>query len=107
MAFRVTGSVSVGLWAKIAGAWTRKATRTQFIDQGTPGGGQQTVNWLYSGAVDLGPNIQAFGVTVESHTGTSAAVTDLASVSWTATTTSGERSATPSGQTTTAVVTPN
>lgn len=103
----VNGSVTVGIWAKVGGVWSKKATRSQFIYQTVPGSGQRTVNWSINSAVDLGvTGVQAFGVTIESHSGTAAALTDLASVSWTAQTASGERSATPSGQSSTAVVSP-
>jgi len=103
----INGSVTIGIWAMVAGAWSKRAERSEFIYQTVPSGGQQTVSWFHQSGVDLGvTGVQAFGVTIESHSGISAAVTDLASVSWTAQAASGERSATPSGQSTTAVVSP-
>lgn len=102
----VNGNLSVGIWAKKSGAWQKITNRIVFVYQSVPGSGLRTVNWFLNDIFDLGTGVQAFGVTIESYSGNAAAVTDLASVSWTAQSASGERSATPSDQSTTAVVSP-
>ncbi len=105
--YYVNGSVTAGIWAKKSGVWSKVANKGVFIYQTVSSGGTKTVNWSFFDSFDLGSGVEEFGVTIESHTGTAAALTDFDGVSWTATSASGERSATPSGQSSTAVVNPD
>lgn len=102
----VQGSVTLGIWAKRAGSWVFIGYDYVSVQQNVGDSGEQTVSWYWSGSYDLGPGVQAFGVTVEGFDGTNATVADLVSASWTATASSGERSATPSGQLSSVVVIP-
>jgi hypothetical protein len=108
MPYALSGNVEIGIWAKKSGTWQLVTTYPGWVYDGNIGSvGPHTVAGSVTGAFDLGPGVEAFGITMEGHDGTAASVTDLGSVSWTATAASGERSATPSGQSSTAVVTPN
>lgn len=98
MAWYINGTVTLGVWAKKAGVWSLVTTKEIFVTALTGAAGQYTTNWDGTFDVDLGPGIQAFGVTIEGTTGVGAALTDFVSVAWQGVTSSGERSATPSGQ---------
>lgn len=102
------GYVNVGIWVKKAGAWS-KATTVQVAAEGDGFGPPSAVAWSVTGTFQLGTGVQAFGVTVESveYDTNTASVTDLQSVSWTATSVSGTRTATPSGQISKVTVRPN
>lgn len=106
MAYAISGSVTLGLWAKVAGTWIKKAERVVDIYAVVGGAGSQSTSFDVTFDQDLGTGVQAFGVTVESTTGTGAALTDFVSVVWTATSATGDRSATPSGQLSTVTVRP-
>lgn len=106
MAYYITGSVTLGIWAKKAGAWAKITQHVIEVYQGVAGAGSYTINWDVTYDDDLGPAVQAFGVTVDAYEGTGAALTDFVSAAWTGTAASGERSATPSGQFSTATVRP-
>ena len=97
--YAVSGYVQVGIWRN-AGGWSRFTTEDVYIYQDVGNSpGRQTVYWSLQNTYALGQGVTDFGVTIES-TDDTAAVTYLG-VSW-----SGERSATPGGEQTTAVVRP-
>jgi hypothetical protein len=106
MAYYITGSVTLGIWAKKAGAWAKVAERRIEIYQEVGGAGNQAVNFDVNYDVDMGTAVQAFGVTVEAYEGVGATLTDFVSAVWTGTAASGERSATPNGQFSTVTVRP-
>lgn len=106
MTYYVTGSVTLGIWAKKAGAWAKLAERRIEIYQQVGGSGNQAINFDVTYDVDLGTAVQAVGVTVEAYEGVGAALTDFVSMTWTGTAATGERSATPNGQFSTVTVRP-
>lgn len=106
MPYYLVGDVTVGLYAKKAGAWVKSGEATIYVNETVGGGGIQTVAFGGVADVNMGPGVEAFGVAIERVNGTSAEMTDLTSVSWTAIASSGERSATPNGQLSTVVVSP-
>lgn len=106
MAYYVSGSVTVGIWAKKAGSWVHLADHTVLIYQEVVGAGSRTVTQIATEDFSLGTGITDFGLTIEGFEGTGAALVDFISASWSATTTSGERSATPGGQFSTVTVIP-
>lgn len=106
MAYYITGSVTLGIWAKTGGVWAKKAERRIEIYTSTAGAGNYTIPFDVTYDVDLGPAVQATGVTVEAFEGVGAALTDFVSMGWTGTAASGERSATPGGQFSTVTVNP-
>jgi hypothetical protein len=106
MAYFVSGTVVLGIWAKKAGVWVKITTQSVELYESVAGAGSYTVNWDVTYDVDLGTAVQAFGVTVDSYDGTAAALTDFVSVAWTGTSATGDRSATPSSQNSTVTVRP-
>ena len=103
--YRLEGTVNVGIWRKVGGVWSLFATEPVGISAQVQGEGQQTANWSLSATFSLGPGVTDFGVTIESHTGIAAALTNL-DISYTSQASSGTRSATPGGETTRATVRP-
>lgn len=106
MAYAISGSVTLGLWSKVGGTWIKRADRVVDLYSSVGGSGSQSMNWDITFDVDLGTAVQAFGVTIESYTGTGAALTDFVSVAWTGTAATGDRSAAPSSQLSTVTVRP-
>lgn len=106
MAWQVNGTVLVGIWAKKGGVWSLITTSTISIYQSFSTSGAKTIDWTLAKDFDLGTAVQAVGVTIESQTGTSAALTDFVSLSWQSKTTSGTRTATPGGELSVATVRP-
>lgn len=102
----VSGYVSVGIWRKVGGAWQLFTTEDVYVyaSVGYNNPGRQTVGWSLQNTYALGQGVTDFGVTIEA-TDDQAAINYLA-VSWSASTETGERSATPGGEQTTAVVRP-
>lgn len=102
-----SGQVSIGVWAKKSGVWSKitEVAATVYSEEST--GGQRIFYFDMTSSVDLGPNVEAVGLTVESHNGADAGLTDFVSLTWSSTSISGERSATPNaGQKSTVVVIP-
>lgn len=106
MPYYIDGSVTLGIWALKSGVWQKVTTVDVPFYQQVGGYGQYTVNFDETFSLNLGPGVQAFGVTVDSHTGTAASLTDFVSATWTGTSASGERSATPGGEQSTVTVRP-
>lgn len=103
--YRVEGSLSIGIWKKVSGAWSLVTTDYVWVSQQTAGGGQQTVNWSMYGTYALGAGVTDFGVTIESQDGLGATISYL-NVSYTASAASSTRSATPNGETAKVTVRP-
>lgn len=100
-------NVTLGIWVRKSGAWTKVTQVYASAYQSGGSGGTRTVGYSYSGTIQLGTGIEAFGVTVDSTSGSSASVDDLAQVNWTAQGSSGgTSSALYSGSTTTITVRP-
>ena len=106
MTWAITGTLTLGIYAKKAGVWVKITERTvTFYDE--PGaGGSYTRTFDATYDIDMGTGVQAFGFSIEEHTGTAAALTDFVSAIWTGMSSSGDRSATPSGQSSTITVRP-
>ena len=100
------GTVTLGIWAKKAGAWQKQKQVTASVNASYSSGGARTLAFDRTFEVDLGPGVEAFGVTVDATDGDASAITDFVSATWSATATSSERSATPNGEKTTIVVIP-
>lgn len=98
------GSGTLGLWARVNGAWVKMGTMPYYA-YGTYGsGGLKTVPWYATGkATAPGGNIDAFRVTVDDGGG---GITAFNSVSWVTQSSSGTRSATPNGEQIVATVRP-
>jgi hypothetical protein len=101
----VTGYLDVGVWQRKAGVWSLVATEGVYVQDDVGGGGQHTVGWSLQNTYNLGPGVEAFGATIQGHDGAAATLSYLAA-SWSASSASGERSATPSGQLSTVTVRP-
>lgn len=104
--YAVRGSVTLGIWAKKAGVWTRMSTAVINLYQEYSTGGSRTLTWNYNGSFDLGTGVDAVGITVESTTGSSAVVSDFTSLTWTSQTSSSTRSATPNGESSVVTIRP-
>lgn len=105
----LNGSVTVGIWAKKAGVWQLITYDYVYINEylGYGGGpGTATTTWYLNGSYDLGPGVQAVGVTVEGYDGIGADVQDFTSLQFATQASSSERSAAPSGQVTNVTVFP-
>lgn len=92
-------TVTVGLWAKKAGTWSKIANQNHYVT-GTDGSATSTGR-VFSGVVTVpaGTNVESFGVTIEGvENGSSATLNAFSSVAWVSTTVSGARTATPSSQ---------
>ena len=102
----VSGYVQVGIWCKKGGTWSLFATEDVqvYYDVGGSGGGRQTVPWTLQGSYAMGAGVTDIGVTIEA-TDDTAAATYLA-MSWSASATTSERTATPGGEQAAAVVRP-
>lgn len=99
MSYYYNGIVTLGIWAKKSGVWS-KATEAQVeVTETHSAGGSRTIAFDRSFRVNLGSAVQAIGVTVESSNGVSATVDDIREVSWTAQPTGGGvRTASPNGE---------
>lgn len=102
--YMVSGQVEVGIWRRVSGSWALVATESVYVQEEVASGGQHTVGWVLQNNYALGSGVEAIGATIQS-SDSSAAVTGL-SARWSVTATSGERSATPSGQLSTITVRP-
>lgn len=102
----VSGSITLGIWRKVGGAWAMATSGEVgiYADVGNSPG-QNTVGWYYSEAHALGAGVTDFGITIESHDGTAAALNNL-DVSYTASSASATRTATPGGEQARATVRP-
>ena len=102
---------TIGIYAKKSGVWQKATTESVNVNGSYGSGGARTLTWVIDRTYQLGNNVQAFGATVESMSGyynTSAAVSQIGSVSWQAqNSTGGVSSATPNGEKSKIVVTPN
>lgn len=99
-------SISLGLWVKRSGVWTRVDGATASAYQYGVAG-SQTASWYYTGTHQLGTGIEAFGVTMDGTDQQSAVVSDISEVRWNGTGAgSGTRTALPSGSSTTVTVRP-
>lgn len=99
----VDAYVTLGIWAKKGGNWSKITNVDVYVSGQVSGAGYQSLYYNQTFAVDLGPGVQAFGVTVEGGDGTLA---DFVAAQWTSQQASGERSATPNGQQSTIQVVP-
>ena len=111
------GTVVLSVWAKHAGVWSQVGTLTAYLEGEAIGEG--STDWRFDSLTmdvtdtfTIAAGVQAFGVSLQSASGGypsggGGSVTDLDSVSWTTPgSSSGVRSATPSGQTSTVTVRP-
>lgn len=101
----VSGYVSVGIWCKKGGTWSLFATEDVYVYQDVGNSpGRQTVGWSLQGNYAMGAGVTDIGVTIEG-SDDQAALNYLA-MSWSASASTSERSATPGGEQAAAVVRP-
>ncbi len=101
----VSGYVQVGIWRKVGGVWSMFTTEGVYIYQDVGNSpGRRTVNWSLQNTYTLGAGVTDFGATIQS-TDDTAAVNYLAAA-WSASSASGERTASPGGEQAAAVVRP-
>ena len=103
--YAISGYVTIGLWKKVGGSWTMLATEDVqvYVDVGNSPG-RQTVNWSFQNTYALGAGVTDVGFTIEGSSDT--AVANYLALSWAASASSGERTATPGGEQAAAVVRP-
>jgi hypothetical protein len=109
-----SGSVTLGVWAKVSGVWSEVGTMTCYLAGETVGTGAfgdylfETESGEISDSFIMSAGVEAFGLTLKSHAGTWArSLDDFDSVTYsTPGSPSGTRSATPAGQTSTVTVRP-
>ena len=105
--YRYDGTVTVGIWAKKGGVWQKVAQDVVTISQGAAGVSTATIGWFQDAVYQMGNGVQAVGLTIDSFSGSAAALTAFNHTIWQAQGSgSGERSATPAGQQATVTVRP-
>jgi L-asparaginase II len=93
------GTINVAIWALKAGAWQVVGNDSVSVFQRSGTGGTQSFSFVSSATVQFGSGVQAFGLSIASHTVTSAAITAFSQVRWQAQGSSvAPSSATPNGQ---------
>lgn len=106
--YSASGSVTVGIWAKRTAGWQKVMNKTHLVGGPVNAAGQYT--WPFSVSdfsVQLGSDVKAVGLTIETFSGDSAALTSFSKLAWQASgSASGTRSATPNGEKTTVTVSP-
>lgn len=103
--YAVSGYVQVGIWIMRGGSWSRFSTEDVYVYQDVGNsGGRQTVNWSFQNSYAFGAGVTDIGVTIET-TDDQAALNYLAAT-WSASSSSGERTATPGGEQAAVVVRP-
>lgn len=103
------GSVTVGVWAKKGGVWQKIAQDYVYVygGDGYPTGGAKPFSWSWDNTYQMGSGVQAVGLTIDSYSGSAAAITAFSHTLFQAQgAAGGDRSATPGGQKSTVTVRP-
>lgn len=107
MAYNYDNQVRLAVWAKKNGVFSRVDTITVAHSAQTNNGGVQTLGWSATRGANLGPIVETIGLSIDSSDNGTAVLNTFNLAQWTSMSAgSGERSATPSGQTTTVTVQP-